>query len=137
MYSKVIGGVTKLVAKLKELPLQDESRRHMSEVLLNKLYDMGLVKSKSSLAPVENLAVSTICRRRLPVVMVRLHMAENLKEASTFIEQGHIRVGPHTITDSSFIVTRNMEDYVTWVDGSKIKRTIMKYNDRNLWFWQW
>ena len=57
-------------------------------------------------------------------------MAENLKEASTFIEQGHIRVGPHTITDSSFIVTRNMEDYVTWVDGSKIKRTIMKYNDK-------
>lgn len=23
-----------------------------------------------------------------------------------------------------------MEDYVTWVDTSKIKRTVMKYNDK-------
>ena len=35
--------------------------------------------------------------------MVKLKMSENLKEATTFIEQGHIRVGPHTITDPSFL----------------------------------
>ncbi len=27
------------------------------------------------------------------------------------------------------MVTRNMEDFVTWVDTSKIKRTIARYND--------
>lgn len=27
------------------------------------------------------------------------------------------------------MVTRNMEDFITWVDGSSRKRTIMKYND--------
>ena len=64
------------------------------------------------------------------MVLVRLHMCENLKEATTFIEQGHIRVGPHCITDPSFLVSRTMEDYVTWVDSSKIKRTIMKYSDK-------
>ncbi len=26
--------------------------------------------------------------------------------------------------------TRNMEDFVTWVDSSKIKRNIMKYRDK-------
>lgn len=62
-------------------------------------------------------------------MLVRLHMCENLKEATTFIEQGHIRVGPHNITDPSFLVTRTMEDYVTWVDSSKIKRTIMTYKN--------
>jgi hypothetical protein len=44
--------------------------------------------------------------------------------------EGHIRVGPHVITDPAFLVTRTFEDYVTWVDSSKIKRTIMKYNDK-------
>lgn len=24
---------------------------------------------------------------------------------------------------------RNMEDFVTWVDTSKLKRTVMQYND--------
>ena len=57
-------------------------------------------------------------------------MAETLKEAVTFIEQGHIRVGPETMTDPAFLVTRTMDDYVTWADNSKIKRTIMKYNEK-------
>lgn len=69
-------------------------------------------------------------RRRLPVVMVRLHMSETLKEAVTFIEQGHVRVGPTVVTDPAFLVTRPFEDFVTWVDGSKIRATIQKYHDK-------
>jgi U3 small nucleolar ribonucleoprotein protein IMP3 len=105
--------------------------------------------------------------------MMRLKMAENVKEAVTLIEQGRIlcsidacllsnnsillnsiaiylldvRVGIDTVTDPAFLVTRlatkntilsialmmfnrTMEDFVTWVDTSKIKRKIMKYNDK-------
>jgi U3 small nucleolar ribonucleoprotein protein IMP3 len=62
--------------------------------------------------------------------MVRVKMSENLKEAVTFIEQGHVRVGPNVISDPAFLVTRAMEDFVTWVDSSKIKRTIAAYNDK-------
>lgn len=40
------------------------------------------------------------------VVMARLRMAETLREAATFIEQGHVRVGPTTVTDPAFLVTR-------------------------------
>lgn len=71
-----------------------------------------------------------LCRRRLSTVLVRLKFAEHLKEAVTYIEQGHIRVGPDTITDPAFLVTRNIEDFVTWVDSSKIKRKVLEYNDK-------
>lgn len=57
-------------------------------------------------------------------------MSETIREAITFIEQGHVRVGPQTITEPAFLVTRNMEDFVTWVDTSKIKRKVLLYNDR-------
>lgn len=50
-------------------------------------------------------------------------------QAVKFIEQGHVRVGPDAITDPAYLVTRHMEDFVTWVDTSKLKRTIMAYND--------
>ena len=62
--------------------------------------------------------------------MVYLKFAEHLREAVTYIEQGHIRVGPDVVTDPAFLVTRNMEDFVTWVDSSKIKRKVMEYNER-------
>ncbi len=46
-----------------------------------------------------------------------------------FTSQGHVRVGPEVVTDPAFIVTRSMADFITWVDSSKIKRTIATYND--------
>jgi U3 small nucleolar ribonucleoprotein protein IMP3 len=72
---------------------------------------------------------TSFCRRRLPVVMVRNHMAENLKSAVTFIEQGHVRVGPEAVTDPAFLVTRAMEDHVTWSDASAVRRHVLEYND--------
>jgi U3 small nucleolar ribonucleoprotein protein IMP3 len=129
-YNKIAGNITKFVGKLKLLPQADEMRFQLSEQLLQKLYNMGIVSSTSSLSAVEKLTVSAFCRRRLPVVMVRLKMSETIKEATTFVEQGHVRVGPNVITDPAFLVSRSFEDFVTWVDSSKIKRTIMKYNDK-------
>lgn len=129
-YNKIVGSITKLVGKLKLLPMEDPIRHQLSVQLLQKLHNMAIINNTSSLTAVEKLTVSSFCRRRLPVVMVRLKMSETLKEATTFIEQGHVRVGPNVITDPAFLVTRTFEDYVTWVDSSKIKRTIMKYNDK-------
>ena len=52
-------------------------------------------------------------------------------QAVQYIEQGHVRVGPDTMTDPAFLVTRNMEDFVTWVDTSKLKRHVQAYNVRH------
>ena len=57
-----------------------------------QLYSLGLIQNKRLLA-CDKIAASTFCRRRLPVVLCRLKFAENMKEAVTLVEQGHIRVG--------------------------------------------
>lgn len=67
---------------------------------------MGIITAKKQFSSIERLNVSAFCRRRLPIVMCRLKMAETVKEAVTFVEQGHVRVGPETITDPAYLVTR-------------------------------
>ncbi|RLN98203.1 hypothetical protein BBJ28_00000055 [Nothophytophthora sp. Chile5] len=129
-YNRLVGHISKVVARLKKRPANDPYRIKTTTALLDKLFHMGLIQTKKSLLKAEEVNVSALCRRRLPVVMVRVKMAENIKEATTFVEQGHVRVGPTAVTDPAFLVTRPMEDFVTWVDSSKIKRTIMKYNDK-------
>eukprot|EP00897_Mesotaenium_endlicherianum_P000572 jgi/Mesen1/10515/ME000083S10024 len=129
-YNKICGNITKLVNILKKLDPKDPYRQKMTEDLLEKLYNMGVIPTKKSLALCDKLSTSSFCRRRLSVMLVRLKFAETMREAVTFVEQGHIRVGPETILDPAFLVTRTMEDFVTWVDTSKIKRKVMKYNDR-------
>lgn len=65
-------------------------------------------------------------------MLVKLKMAETMKQAVTMVEQGHVRVGPKTILDPSYHITRSLEDYVTWTDGSVYQRKIQKYNDKVL-----
>ena len=128
-YNKVVGMITKLTTMLKNLDPHDPVRVEITDALLDKLHGLGIVQNKRLLA-CDKIAASTLCRRRLPVVLVRLKFAETMKEAVTLVEQGHIRIGPNSVTDPSYLVSRNMEDYVTWVDTSRIKRTVMRYNDK-------
>ena len=102
----------------------------MTEQLLDKLFNMGLITSKKSLQKAEEITASALCRRRLPVIMMRMKMAETMKVAVTFVEQGQVRVGPNVVTDPAFSVNRSMEDFVTWVDTSKVRRKVQKYNDK-------
>ncbi|KAI8541769.1 hypothetical protein RHMOL_Rhmol08G0088100 [Rhododendron molle] len=129
-YNGLCRNVQKLVNILKQRDPRDPYRVEMTDALLEKLYNIGVIPSRKSLALCERLSVSSFCRRRLSTVLVRLKYAEHLKEAVTYIQQGHIRVGPETVTDPAFLVTRSMEDFVTWVDSSKIKRKVLEYNDK-------
>lgn len=95
----------------------------MQANLLSKLYDIGILNSSAKLSDVENkLTVAAFCRRRLAVFMCMSKMAETVSavriltcllpasahrlQATKFIEQGHVRVGPDTITDPAFLVNR-------------------------------
>jgi U3 small nucleolar ribonucleoprotein protein IMP3 len=131
-YQRLVGSLRQLAHRLSLLPPDSACRKRHEELLLNKLYDQGLLPSPNTLlSRVEkDLTVSAFARRRLPVVMTRLRMAETVQAATKFIEQGHVRVGTDTITDPAFFVTRTMEDFVTWTVGSKIKKNIMKYRDQ-------
>ncbi len=129
-YNRICGMIIKLSAKLKTLKADDPFRIAMTEQLLDKLYNMGLILTKKSLQKADEVTASAMCRRRLPVVLVRMKMAQTVQAAVTFVEQGQVRVGPNVVTDPAFLVSRGMEDFVTWVDSSKVRRTVHKYNDK-------
>lgn len=103
--------------------------------MLEKLWQMGILKQSreqgAGLSAVENdVTVSAFCRRRLGVLMVRIGMVEHVRTAHRFIEQGHVRIGTEVVTDPAFLISRGMEDFVTWVDGSKVQRQVMKYREQ-------
>lgn len=56
-------------------------------------------------------------------------MSENIKNATNLIEQGHIRVGAEMIKDPAFLVSRTLEDFVTWVNSSAIRKHVLEYNN--------
>ncbi|SGZ51989.1 CIC11C00000002386 [Sungouiella intermedia] len=130
-YNKICGEIRKIAHKLSLLQPTDPYRIKHEQLLLEKLYNMGILATKSKISDLENkVSVSAFCRRRIGVVMCRLKMAQKVKDANTFVEQGHVRVGPNVITDPAYLITRNLEDYLTWVDSSKIKHNVLKYKNK-------
>ena len=127
-YNNICGMVTKTVAKLKTLPPEDQYRIEKTQQLLQKLHEMGVISNTTNLESVEKVSVSSFWRRRLPVVMVKLHMAQTIQRAVELVEQGHVKVGVDTITDPAFHVNRSMEDHITWVKTSKIRQKVLEYN---------
>ncbi len=65
----------KLAHKLSQLEPEDPTRRKLESAMLEKLHSMGIIEKSreqgGALSQVEHLTVSAICRRRLPIVMVR------------------------------------------------------------------
>lgn len=97
--------------KLSTLEPSDPARRKHEELLLGKLWEMGILGTggggKGKLSDVEHkVTVSSFARRRLPVVMTRLGMADTVTAAIKFVEQGHVRCGTDVVTDPAFLITR-------------------------------
>eukprot|EP00927_Polykrikos_kofoidii_P049012 TRINITY_DN43162_c0_g1_i1.p2 TRINITY_DN43162_c0_g1~~TRINITY_DN43162_c0_g1_i1.p2 ORF type:complete len:184 (+),score=43.29 TRINITY_DN43162_c0_g1_i1:70-621(+) len=128
-YNKLAGHITRLVAQLRKMKPSDEDRIKMSKVLLEKLYSMGLINNEQSLEDCVNLTSSSFCRRRLPVVLCRMKFCETMNQAVEMVKQGQFRVGPDIVSNPALHVTRDMEDHLTWAEGSKIKRHIKEFND--------
>ena len=60
--NKLVGQITKLVAQLRGYDASDSYRINMTEKLLQKLYDMGLITTKASLSSCDKVNVSAFCR---------------------------------------------------------------------------
>ncbi|XP_016946908.1 U3 small nucleolar ribonucleoprotein protein IMP3 [Drosophila biarmipes] len=128
-YNKLSREIRELAERIAKLDASEPFKAEATTMLLNKLHAMGVSNDQLTLETAAKISASHFCRRRLPVIMVKLRMSEHLKAATELIEHGHVRVGPEMVKDPAFLVSRNLEDFVTWVDGSKIKEHVLRYND--------
>ena len=128
-YNKLSREVRTVCRKIRDLEQEDPFRIRCTMELLEKLYNMGVIPTKKNLELADKVTASSFCRRRLPVILVKLKMAPHLRAATSFVQQGHIRVGAKLVLDPSFLVTRHLEDFVTWKDTSKIRQHVLEYNE--------
>ncbi|EFN79292.1 U3 small nucleolar ribonucleoprotein protein IMP3 [Harpegnathos saltator] len=131
IYNKLACEIRELGRKIKEIDPDHPYRIEQSALLLEKLYMLGLISTKWDLSLTQKVTASSFCRRRLPVVMVRSKMSQTIMIATKLIEQGHVRVGVEVVKDPAFLVTRNLEDFVTWVDTSAIRKHVLEYNNED------
>lgn len=108
------------------IDLKDEAAKvKMTDLITNKLYNMGLIKTRR-IKKCLLIDVKAFCRRRLPILIIQSGMFNGpVSVAVKYVEHGHIRIGPRVVRDPAAFVTLEQEDYITW--DSKFKRKIDEY----------
>lgn len=127
-YFKLVGLIRALMSHLRFLPAESRVRIQVTEQLIGKLYDMGLLQERLGLAEVDKVGVEAFCKRRLPSILVGLKMAPNCQIASQYIEHGHVKVALNQVRDPAFLVPRTLDDQVTWLNRSAIKGHVRQFN---------
>lgn len=127
-YNLIVGKIRRLSLALAKLNDNEPIKQTVVKELTNKLYSAGIIPSKS-LLECAKVGVGSFCKRRLSSVLNGIKMVPDIKTAVTFIKGGHVKVGTETVVDPSLLITRLMEDYITWRDGSKVKETITQFTE--------
>lgn len=126
-YNCLVGKIRRLSNALSKLKDTDETKNTIGRTLVQKLHSIGVIDSKK-LIECKNVNVTSFCKRRITYVMLKNKMAPHTSAAVTFVEQGHVRLGMKVVTNTDTLVSRGMEDYLKWVDGSKIGKKIEEFN---------
>ncbi|OHS97955.1 S4 domain containing protein [Tritrichomonas foetus] len=127
-YNRLVGKIQQFANFLRQMDPDDKVRITLTKQFVDRIYNLGIIESPV-LSECENITVAAVCRRRLPVVLKKLRFCEKVTEADKYVRQGHVKIGPDVVTDPATLVTKEMEDFIGWTHGSKIKEHVDKFNE--------
>lgn len=90
------------------------------KALLSKLHTLSLVGKDAQLDDVLALELKNIMERRLQTLVLRKGLSNTIKQARQFITHRHIRVGGKLITAPAYIVSKEEESQITFVESSAL-----------------
>lgn len=110
----------------------DPQSKKEAELLLKKMYSLGLLDQNGKLENILDLNVSNILDRRLQTVVLAKGLARTPKQARQFVIHRHIRIDGKKVTVPSYLVKRNEENKLAFDAASTLQnpdhpeRTIVK-----------
>ena len=127
-YNRLVGKIQHFTNFIRQMSPDNEVRIERTNKFVDRVYKLGLI-DVPTLSECEKINVSSICKRRLPVVLTQLKFCERVSEADKYVTQGHVRIGPDVVTNPATLVTKEMEDFIQWAHGSKIQLHVKRYNE--------
>jgi len=118
---KYRGQARSLLAKI---TTGDEQSKKESEQLLLHLSRMNILPPNSTLDDVLTLNTEAILSRRLQTLTYLKGLANTPKQARQLIAHGHIAVGGRKVTIPGYMVTKDEESEISYVDKSPLNDPI-------------
>jgi len=93
---------------------RDEQSKTEKNLLLQKLYKLGLLETGAKIEDVLDLDIRNILNKRLQTLVFKKNLAHSISQARQFVVHEHIFVADKKVDVPSYIVKRNEEDKITF-----------------------
>ena len=108
----------------RQAKLLTASRGEQAEIekkqLINKLVDLGILNSESSLDDVLGLTVKDFLNRRLQTIVCKKKLARSVKQSRQFITHRHIKIEGKMMTSPAYLVPLKAEEKVSLAPNSTL-----------------
>ena len=110
----------------------DPQSKKEEELLLKKLYNLGLLEQDSKLENILDLSIDNLLNRRLQTMVQSKGLARTQKQARQFVVHRHVMINNKKVTIPSYLVKRTEEDKLTFNANSTLsssehpERTVVK-----------
>ena len=111
------------------LAVKDEEKER---ILLQTVYNWGLLKENATLDDILSLTVEDVLERRLQTLVFRKGLAKTIKEARQLITHGHIALKGRKVTSPSMLLKRGEEDFLDYYYFNPNKRIIEEKEVENV-----
>jgi len=112
-----------LLAKIDLPGKEGEVAKAKAQMVIRKLYRMGILPENATLDDILNLSVEDFLERRLQTIVYRQGLARTIKQARQFITHGHIAIDGRRVTVPSYIVTRDLESKISIYKNSPLAQS--------------
>ncbi len=113
-----------------------EQSKKEKEQLINKLLKYDIISKNSDLDDILDLKVKDFLERRLQTIIFKKGLARSINQSRQFITHGHILIEGQKITSPSYMVSKNEEKKVEFIQTSALakadhpERTIKEILDK-------
>ncbi len=88
-------------------------RIEAENILIKKLFHMGLVSENANLDDVLDLTIEDFLKRRLQTIVYNQGLSKTPRQARQFIVHGHIAVNNNIVTVPSYLISLEEESLIT------------------------
>jgi len=128
-FVRLAGRVTSLAHTISRLPEDSEKRRKATNVLIDELFNYGVIPSKLiKIDDLKNFPATAFARRQLWVIALKRGLGAGYQVTRDFIRNGDVFVGVDCVRNPFFFVNREVEQMVRWNPVSKIREKIRRFH---------
>jgi len=130
-FNRTVGLIKKLHSVLSHLDNNNKTKKRISESLVYKLQELGVMKKEDDFESLKKMTVSDFLERQITFVMKKIKIGNSVKENIKLIKTGQVKLGSKIVTNDKLLIPKKYEKFIELKPTGKISKSIKRFYNKD------